>query len=124
MNWLRTQFTLVAFAFAALSSAQGRELPDFVQLVEQHGAAVVNISTTQALRRSSLPQIPNIEDEEVMEFFRRFIPRQQPGPHPGPRQESHTLGSGFIIRSDGYILTNAHVIDSADEINVKLTDKR
>jgi serine protease Do len=102
--------------------AQGRELPDFTRLVEEHGAAVVNISTTQAARRSTVPQIPNIEDEEVLEFFRRFIPRQQPGP--GPRPESRSLGSGFIISADGYILTNAHVIDSADEINVKLTDKR
>ncbi|MBI1943619.1 MAG: DegQ family serine endoprotease [Betaproteobacteria bacterium] len=125
MNWLRTQFALVALVFAAIAFAQGRELPDFVQLVEQQGAAVVNISTTQALRRSSsLPQIPNIEDEEVLEFFRRFIPRQQPGPQRGPRPESRSLGSGFIISGDGYILTNAHVIEGADEINVKLTDKR
>jgi serine protease Do len=102
--------------------AQGRELPDFTRLVEEHGAAVVNISTTQAARRAAVPQIPNMEDEEVLEFFRRFIPRQQPGP--GPRPESRSLGSGFIISADGYILTNAHVIDSAEEINVKLTDKR
>jgi serine protease Do len=102
--------------------AQGRELPDFTRLVEEHGAAVVNISTTQAARRTTVPHVPNIEDEEVLEFFRRFIPRQQPGP--GPRPESRSLGSGFIISADGYILTNAHVIDSADEINVKLTDKR
>jgi len=125
MNWLRFEFAAFALAFAALAGAQGRELPDFVRLVEEQGAAVVNISTTQAVRRASaLPQIPNIEDEEVQEFFRRFIPRQQPGPRPGPRPESRSLGSGFIISADGYILTNAHVIDSADEINVKLTDKR
>ena len=86
----------------------------------------MNISTTQAVRRptSAVPQIPGIEDEEVQEFFRRFVPRQQPGPQQGPRPESRSLGSGFIISADGYILTNAHVIDSADEITVKLTDKR
>jgi serine protease Do len=126
MKWLRIQFALVGFAFAGCAAAQGRELPDFVKLVEEQGAAVVNISTTQAARRptAAVPQIPGIDDEEVQEFFRRFVPRQQPGPQQGPRPESRSLGSGFIISADGYILTNAHVTDAADEITVKLTDKR
>jgi len=122
MQLIRAAVAIVLTLCATFAMAQGRELPDFTRLVEEHGAAVVNISTTQAARRPTVPQIPNIEDEEVLEFFRRFIPRQQPGP--GPRPESRSLGSGFIISADGYILTNAHVIDSADEINVKLTDKR
>jgi serine protease Do len=122
MRLIRAAAAIVLTLCAAFAVAQGRELPDFTRLVEEHGAAVVNISTTQAARRAAVPQMPNMEDEEVLEFFRRFIPRQQPGP--GPRPESRSLGSGFIISADGYILTNAHVIDSAEEINVKLTDKR
>ena len=123
MHWLRSVFALFAFALAAQAAAQARELPDFTRLVEDQGAAVVNISTTQAVRRPGLPQLPGVEDEEVLEFFRRFIPRQQP-PGPGARPEPRSLGSGFIISADGYILTNAHVVEGADEVTVKLTDKR
>ena len=113
-------FTLAAFA----AQAQARELPDFTELAEKQGPAVVNISTTQVqTAQRSLPQFPNIdEDDPMFDFFRRFIPRQ---PGPGPREfESRSLGSGFVISGDGYLLTNAHVVDNADEITVKLTDKR
>ncbi|MGH8688024.1 MAG: DegQ family serine endoprotease [Burkholderiales bacterium] len=121
MPLFRATAALLLGAFAAVAAAQSRDLPDFTRLVEDNGAAVVNISTTQMPRRAASPQLPNIEDEEMLEFFRRFIPRQ---PSPAPRQESRSLGSGFIISADGYILTNAHVIDAADEIDVRLTDKR
>src|SRR5713101_1818576 len=122
MRVMQSLAALWLAAFCAAAFAQARELPDFTRLVEEQGGAVVNISTTQAVRRSALPQVPGIEDEEVLEFFRRFVPRQQPGP--APRPESRSLGSGFIISADGYILTNAHVVEGADEISVRFTDKR
>src|SRR5438270_12028871 len=129
MRTMRALAALWLAAFALAAQAQ-RDLPDFTRVVEEQGNAVVNISTTQAVRRSAaLPQVPGMEDEEVLEFFRRFIPRQpgpgQPSPErPAPRSESRSLGSGFVISQDGYVLTNAHVVEGADEITVKFTDKR
>ncbi|MDD3354117.1 MAG: DegQ family serine endoprotease [Zoogloea sp.] len=100
----------------------GRDLPDFAGLAERQGAAVVNISSTQAVRQGRAG-MPGLEDDDPMfDFFRRFAPRHPGGPRMEP--DNRSLGSGFIISSDGYILTNAHVVDAADEIIVKLTDKR
>ncbi|MBA3033481.1 MAG: DegQ family serine endoprotease [Gammaproteobacteria bacterium] len=112
---------------ANLNFAQARELPDFADLAEKQSTAVVNISTTQTVRGQRFgQQSPFDEDDPAFEFFRRFAPKMFPPGHPAvPREfESKSLGSGFIISSEGYILTNAHVVDGADEVLVKLTDKR
>ncbi|WP_297323912.1 DegQ family serine endoprotease [Nitrosomonas sp.] len=112
------------FLSAATAFAQANELPDFTGLVEKHGAAVVNISavqTSNALNGQVLPEIPGIpENSPFYDFFKRHM---QPFPAPR-RSEPKSLGSGFIISSDGYILTNAHVVETADEVTVKLNDKR
>ncbi|MDR0250988.1 MAG: DegQ family serine endoprotease [Burkholderiales bacterium] len=100
--------------------AQVTGLPDFTGLYEKQGPTVVSIDVRQKLRGH--PMMGMSEDDPFYDFFRRFgmpPPQQRRGEPEGPTGS----GSGFIISADGYIVTNAHVIDKADDVKVKLTDK-
>ena len=114
---------LGAPAFVAPAAAQVRSqvLPDFSELYEKQGPAVVSIDVTQRVRRG--PRMPELsEDDPFYDFFRRF--GQVPRGGPQREFEAQSAGSGFIVSADGYIVTNAHVVDSADEVRIRLTDRR
>ncbi|HWP20318.1 MAG TPA: DegQ family serine endoprotease [Burkholderiaceae bacterium] len=124
--------TILAAWPAATRAQSPTTLPDFSELVERVGPSVVNIRTTERVRAGQMPG-PQM-DEEMQEFFRRFFGIPLPGPRPDPRRNPRQppqeeelqrgLGSGFILSADGYVMTNAHVVEGADEVYVTLADKR
>lgn len=116
-------FSLIGFS--SVSNADNG-LPDFTHLVENNSSAVVNISTTkqQSVRRGLPPNmnIPDVpEDSPLGDFLKKFFGEQGPGEE---YFNSRSLGSGFVISNDGYVVTNHHVVKDAEEIIVKLSDRR
>ena len=107
------QKVVAASIFLFLSQALYAAFPQFADLVKQASPAVVNITAV----KESLAGENALEGEEMPEFFRRFFDERQ-------RPRGPSAGSGFIISADGYILTNHHVVDGADEISVALSDRR
>ena len=106
--------------------ANNNGLPDFTKLVEDNKASIVNISTIRkANGKGNGRQLPDMPNDELNEFLKKFFgDRGLENPEKKSPKKSHSLGSGFIYSSDGYIITNHHVIADADQIIVKLNDKR
>jgi serine protease Do len=122
----RTLAAAVLLLVAMAVPAPAAELPDFASLVAEEHRAVVNISTSREVRpqRGGLPpgfDIPELEDSPFGELFRKFFGEDA---EPGYREDTASLGSGFIIDSGGYILTNGHVVADADRIRVRMHDRR
>lgn len=130
-NMIKKLVAVSALFLSFSVSAIAKDLPDFTELAEKQGPSVVNISVTQVVQGQGVGGFPGMPNDEAFnELFRRFglpipgVPGGPGGQVPPQEFKSNSLGSGFIISADGYILTNAHVVNEADEVIVKLSDKR
>ena len=122
----RQAFAVFVFLFisSVAPSAGAADLPDFTGIVQKYGPAVVNVQAhyNSASELSDNGGTP--DDQQIPDIFKRFFGMPIQPPDQGPDQGAESIGSGFIISADGYILTNNHVVDHADTVTVRLSDRR
>ncbi len=129
LSWPIILIFLALFGLlSATASAVTTGLPDFTELVERHSPAVVNISTTRKIAaQPGLPPgltLPDLPGHDLGDIFRHFFGDRAEPRQPPQEYDTTSLGSGFIISADGYVVTNHHVVKQADEIIVRLSDRR